>query len=173
MPRKSERTVIPDAPPAAADRAPRSIGFLLSQLGFAASRRFVAALEPIGIHPREFLLLRFVASTRGQSQQALAERLGVPPSRMVALVDSLEERGLIERRPDRQDRRVRALHPTAKGRAVLERAVKIAGEHETRVCSGLDEQEQKQLIGLLVKLQPELTQLPGVHPGLAEEGPGA
>ena len=142
MPRKPDRTNVPEIPPAAADRAPRSVGFLLSQLGFAASRRFVAALEPLGIHPREFLLLRFVASTRGQSQQALAERLGVPPSRMVALVDSLEERGLIQRRPDLHDRRIRALYPTAKGRAVLERAVKIAGEHEARVSSGLDEQEQ-------------------------------
>ncbi|MDX6642680.1 MAG: hypothetical protein QOD76_642 [Solirubrobacteraceae bacterium] len=172
MPRKPERTTQPEIPPAAADRAPRSVAFLLSQLGFAASRRFVAALEPIGIHPREFLLLRFVASKRGQSQQALAERLGVPPSRMVALVDSLEDRGLIERRPDQQDRRVRALHPTAKGRAVLERAVKVASEHEARVCSELDEQEHEQLIGLLVKLQPELIQLPGVHPGLAGDDPG-
>ena len=173
MSRKPDPTVEPGIPPAAADRPPRSVGFLLSQLGFAASRRFVAALEPIGIHPREFLLLRFVASTEGQSQQALAERLGVPPSRMVALVDSLEERGLIERRPDRQDRRVRALHPTAKGRAVLERAVEIASEHEARVCSELDQQEQDQLIGLLVKLQPELIQLPAVHRGLAGDGPAS
>ena len=58
------------------------------------------ALEPVGIDPREFLLMRFVAASEGQSQQALAERLGVPASRMVALVDRLEEAGLVERRPN-------------------------------------------------------------------------
>jgi DNA-binding MarR family transcriptional regulator len=174
MPARPETRDEPNAaPPAAPDRPPRNVGFLLSQLGFAASRRFVKALEPLGIHPREFLLMRFVASSQGQSQQALAERLGVPPSRMVAIVDSLEERGLLERRPDPHDRRIRALHPTAKGRGVLERAIKIAIEHEAQVCSGLDEQEHEQLIELLLKLQPELIELPGVHPGLAKRDPAS
>ena len=84
----------------AADRAPRSVGFLISQLGFFSSRRFTEALEPLGIGPRDFLLMRFVAAADGQSQQTLAEQLGVPASRMVALVDHLEEMGLVERRPD-------------------------------------------------------------------------
>ena len=59
--------------------------------------------------------MRFVAASEGQSQQALAERLGIPPSRMVALVDQLEEMGLLERRPDPEDRRVRGLLPHAQG----------------------------------------------------------
>jgi DNA-binding MarR family transcriptional regulator len=163
----------PEIEPAAADRSPRSVAFLLSQLGFAASRRFAAALAPLAIHPPEFLLLRFVASTEGQSQQALAERLGVPASRMVSLVDHLEERGLLERRPDAHDRRIRALHPTAKGRRVLQQAVEVAAKHEAQVCAGLSERDHDQLIGLLLKLQPELIELPGVHPGLAEERSGS
>ena len=85
-----------------ADQAPRSVGFLISQLGFFSSKAFMEALEPVGIDPREFLLMRFVAASEGQSQQALAERLAVPASRMVALVDRLEEAGLVERRPDRR-----------------------------------------------------------------------
>src|SRR3954467_15309634 len=92
-----------------AARAPRSVGFLISQLGFFSSRRFTQALEPLGIGPRDFLLLRFVDASDGQSQHAPAERLAIPPSRMVALVDRLEEMGLIERRPDPDDRRVRGL----------------------------------------------------------------
>ena len=98
-----------------AERAPRSVGFLISQLGFFSSRRFTAALEPLGIGPRDFLLMRFVAASEGQSQQALAERLQIPPSRMVALVDHLEDMGLVERRPDPEDRRVRGLLPYTQG----------------------------------------------------------
>jgi DNA-binding MarR family transcriptional regulator len=152
-------------------RPPRSVGFLISQLGFFSSRGFMDALAPVGIDPREFLLIRFVAATEGQSQQALAERLSVPASRMVALVDRLEEAGLIERRPDPDDRRVRGLHLTRKGRGVLEKAGKIAIDYETRLCAGINREEREQLIDLLQKLQVSQTELGGVHPGLGKDAP--
>jgi DNA-binding MarR family transcriptional regulator len=148
------------------DQPPRSVGFLLSQLGFVGSKGFTQALSPIGIDPREFLLMRFVATAEGQSQQALAERLGVPASRMVALVDRLEDVGVIERRPDPEDRRIRRLHLTRKGRNTLERAFKIAVEFEQRLCSGLTDAEREQLIDLLHKLQAGQVSRRGVHPGL-------
>src|SRR5436190_23984777 len=114
--------------PPVPDQPPQSVGFLISQLGFFSSKRFAEALAPLEIGPRDFLLLRFVAASAGQAQQALAERLGVPPSRMVALVDELESAGLVERRPDAEDRRVRGLHLTRKGHATLKRAAKAAIE---------------------------------------------
>ena len=157
--------------PPVAQQAPRSVGFLISQLGFFSSKGFMEALEPVGIGPKEFLLMRFVDSAQGQSQQALAERLGVPPSRMVALVDHLEDSGLLERRPDPEDRRVRGLYLTRKGRGALERAAKIAIDHETRLCAGIDREEREQLIDLLQKLQASQTHLKGVHPGLGQESP--
>ena len=155
--------------PPVADRAPRSVGFLISQLGFFSSKAFMEALEPVGIDPREFLLMRFVAASEGQSQQALAERLAVPASRMVALVDRLEEAGLVERRPSAEDRRIRELHLTKQGRGALERAGKIAIDYETQLCAGINRQEREQLIDLLQKLQVSQTELGGVHPGLARE----
>ena len=151
--------MVPEAPP-------RSVGFLISQLGLASSKRFAEELRPLGIHPGEFALMRFVAASEGQSQQALAERLGIPPSRMVAKVDSLEESGLVERRPDPADRRVRALHLTPKGRRLLKRAGEIAVSYESRLCEDLAPAEREQLIDLLQRLQPGLIELRGVHPGL-------
>jgi DNA-binding MarR family transcriptional regulator len=159
----------PRVEPPDAERPPRSVGFLISQLGFFSSRGFMEALAPVGIDPREFLLLRFVAATEGQSQQALAERLAVPPSRMVALVDRLEEAGFVERRPDPEDRRVRRLHLTRKGRGVLGRASEIAIDYETRLCAGINREEREQLIDLLQKLQVGQTALGGVHPGLGKD----
>ncbi len=152
-----------------ASTPPRSVGFLISQLGFFSSKGFMDALAPIGLDPREFLLMRFVAADEGQSQQALAERLAIPASRMVALVDRLEEAGFVERRPDKDDRRVRRLHLTRKGRGVLERAGKIAIDYETRLCAGINREEREQLIDLLQKLQASQTQLRGVHPGLGRD----
>jgi DNA-binding MarR family transcriptional regulator len=155
--------------PPVAERPPRSVGFLISQLGFFSSRGFMEALAPVGIDPREFLLLRFVAASEGQSQQALAERLSVPASRMVALVDHLEEGELVERRPNAEDRRIRELHLTRKGRGALERAGKIAIDYETRLCAGINREERETLIDLLQKLQASQTDLGGVHPGLGKE----
>ena len=153
------------------DRPPRSVGFLISQLGFVSSKRFMEALAPVGIDPREFALLRFVAASEGSSQQALAERIAIPPSRMVALVDHLEEAGLLERRPDPEDRRVRGLHLTRKGRGALERDLKIAIDYETQLCAGINREERELLIDLLQKLQRGQTVLGGVHPGMGEDRP--
>jgi DNA-binding MarR family transcriptional regulator len=155
--------------PPVAEQAPRSVGFLISQLGFISSRGFMEALAPVGIDPREFLLMRFVATDEGRSQQALAERLGIPASRMVALVDHLEANGLVERRPDPEDRRVRGLYLTRKGRGALERAGKIAIDYETRLCVGINREERELLIDLLQKLQVTQTELGGVHPGLGKD----
>src|SRR5262245_18056926 len=99
----------------------RSVGFLLSALGYRVSRRFHAALAPLELDPREFAVLRGVGFADGQSQQAVAAQLQIPPSRMVAIVDELEARGLLERQPRPGDRRVRTLHLTAAGRELLGR----------------------------------------------------
>ena len=88
---------------------------------------------------------------------------------MVALVDHLEDAGLVERRPDPEDRRMRGLHLTRKGRGALERAGKIAIDYETRLCAGINREEREQLIDLLQKLQAGQTDLRGVHPGLGKE----
>ena len=175
MARQPNRTDVADTvPEAAPDRAPRSVAFLLSQLGFVSSKRFLEALAPLGIQPREFLLLRMLSAAEGESQQALAERLHVPPSRMVALVDGLEQRGLVERRPDPEDRRVRALHLTTTGRRLLKKAIRAATDYESELCSNLTAGEREELFDLLVKLQAGKVELRGVHPGLAQEaGPPA
>jgi DNA-binding MarR family transcriptional regulator len=147
-----------------------SLSFLLSQLGFMASRGFHKALAPLGIEPRHFLLLRFVARDEGRSQQALGEMLRIPPSRMVALVDQLEERGLLERRPNPTDRRARALHVTAEGRRLMGRAMQRALAHEGRMGTSLSAEERQQLVALLQKLAAEMNLLSGVHPGLTGGG---
>jgi DNA-binding MarR family transcriptional regulator len=160
-------------PSAARLRVPGA-AFLLSQLGYHSSRLWQARLAPLGLDPRHVMLLRHVAVEEGRSQQALGEALQIPPSRMVALVDALERRDLLRRRPHPDDRRVRALYLTAGGRRLLGEVMEISLAHERQLCKGLQPAEREQLITLLGRVAAEQGLGEGVHPGAADpEGPKA
>lgn len=132
-------------------------------LGYAVSRRFQATLAPLGLEPREFALLRTIAPQQGASQQAIGEQLQIPPSRMVAFVDGLQERGLVERRANPEDRRARALYLTDAGRELLARAFESANELETELCASLSESEREALLDALRHVGAQLGVEPGVH----------
>jgi DNA-binding MarR family transcriptional regulator len=141
----------------------RAVGFMLSSLGHAVAGTFSARLQPLGLEPREFALLRSVGSQEGASQQAVGERLGIPPSRMVALVDALEARKLLERRPSPSDRRAHALHLTEAGRRLLGQATQVAAGLEGELTQDLSAAQRTQLIELLDRVSERLGIPPGVH----------
>jgi DNA-binding MarR family transcriptional regulator len=140
-----------------------SVGFSLSTTGYAVSRRFHEILDPLGLEPRDFALLRAVRAAEGLSQQALAERMRILPSRMVAFIDVLEERGWLERRQRSEDRRLRALYLTGAGHELLGRAFALAVAHERDLCADLSEQEREQLLALLQRVALRLGLPFGVH----------
>lgn len=155
------------------DRAPSTLAFLLSQVGIHASRQFAERIAEVDLNPPLFRVLNLVDAAEGQSQQAIGQAIEVPASRMVALVDELEQRGLVERRPDPDDRRVRALYLTAKGRKSLNRGRKIAKKHEEDLTRGLGAADRKRLLDLLQKMVDEQALGRGVHPGLSGSRPVA
>jgi len=139
--------------------------FLLAQLGSYAAGRFADRIAELGLTPPQTGLLRVVAMRPGQSQQAIAHQLGTPPSRLVALVDGLEQRGLIERRRNPDDRRHHALYLTDAGVHFMQQLAVIGKEHEDAMCAGLDPAERAQLLGLLGRIAAEQGLTPMVHPG--------
>jgi DNA-binding MarR family transcriptional regulator len=147
----------------------RSVGFTISTTGYAVARLFRQILAPLELEPREFALLRAVGALEGQSQQAIGERLQIPASRMVAFVDALEARGLLERRQNPLDRRARALHLTEKGDSLLANAFALAAAHERELCAPLSDEEREQLLDLLQRVGEQLGLSPGVHAALADE----
>jgi DNA-binding MarR family transcriptional regulator len=158
-------------PPTAERLRVPGAAFLLSQLGHHSSRLWQGRLAPLGLEPRHAMLLRHLADDQGPSQQALGEALRIPPSRMVALVDGLEQRGLLKRRPDPNDRRVRTVHLTPDGRRLLGKIMEVSLEHERQLCTGLQPAEREQLITLLNRLVVEQGLAQGVHPGAADPDP--
>ena len=153
--------------PIRGDKAPSSLAFLLSQVGIHAAQRFSERMAEIDLNPPLFRILNLVDAAEGRSQQAIGEAIQVPPSRMVALVDELEQRGLVERRPDPGDRRVRALYLTPAGRETLVRGRGIAKAHERELTKGMPAGDREMLTSLLQQIVDQQTIGPGVHPGLS------
>jgi DNA-binding MarR family transcriptional regulator len=148
----------------------QSVGFTISSLGYAVSSRFVQTLAPLGLEPREFALMRAVSVAEGQTQQAIAAGLHVPASRMVALVDALEARGLIERRHNPRDRRARELYLTPSGVELLDGAFARAAALELELCAGMGEDEREQLLDLLQRVGASLGIPAGVHAATGDAG---
>jgi DNA-binding MarR family transcriptional regulator len=139
--------------------------FLLAQVGAHAASKFGERLATIGLTPPEAGIFRLLAVSQGISQQDLSARLGVHPSRLVAILDELESRGLVERKPNAGDRRQYALHLTVKGKDTFARIGQIARQHQNALCLSLTEGEREKLAELLQKIADEQGLTPGVHPG--------
>jgi DNA-binding MarR family transcriptional regulator len=139
--------------------------FLLAQVGAHAASKFSERIATIGLTPPDAGIFRLLAVTQGISQQDLSTRLGIHPSRLVAILDELEGRGLLERKPNAEDRRQYALHLTAKGRDALARIGQIARQHQDALCASLTQDEREKLTELLQKIADEQGLTPGVHPG--------
>jgi len=144
--------------------------FLLAQLGAHAASKFAERLTEIDLGPAHAGILRILAATPAITQQALANALRTLPSRLVALVDELEEKGLVERRANENDRRSHALHLTEKGRSTFQSLGRIAREHQKHLLAALSEEEQATLAELLQKVADQQGLVRHVHPGYARIG---
>ncbi|HEY0814333.1 MAG TPA: MarR family transcriptional regulator [Pseudonocardia sp.] len=139
--------------------------FLLTQIGTHAAQEFAARVAELDLSPPQVGLLRAIATGPGRSQQALAEQLGTPATRLVALVDGLEQRGLVERRRNPDDRRLYAVHLTDVGRQFMVQVARVARDHDDALLAALDPAERAQLHDLLTRVARARNLPVGVHPG--------
>ncbi len=129
-----------------------SVAFLLVQLGTHVAGLFGERLKPLGLEPRQAGMLVRLAQNNGRSQQAIAELMGLNPTRMVFLTDELEKLGLVERRRNPADRRSHALHLTEAGTVMLARVRDVTQAHEAAITASLSDSERHQLAAVLRRL---------------------
>ena len=144
--------------------------FLLAQLGAHAASQFAEKLKVLDLAPADAGILRLLRVASGLSQQELAGKLGIHPSRLVAILDNLEKRGYLERRPNPDDRRLYSLHLTKSGEEVLGRIGKVAREHQDALLAALSNEERAALGSLLLKVADQQGLTRGVHPGYRQMG---
>lgn len=145
---------------------PSGLALLLSQLGSHVSARFAERLAEHGLTPAHVAVLRVVGQSPGLSQQALSERVGAVPSRIVKLVDELEDEGLVERRRSTKDRRLQELRVRPDAEARIAAVMAAVRDHDAEISGGLSADEREQLVVLLRKLAASQGVGGDGHPGL-------
>jgi DNA-binding MarR family transcriptional regulator len=148
---------------------PVGIAFLLSQIGAHAALGFGERLTVLDLKPQDAGILRMLGSNPGLTQQSLSELLGIFPSRLVALLDSLEKRRLIDRRSSPKDRRSYQLHLTKQGRSALAAIGRVTHQLEDDLLAALSEAEKERLFDALTRIISQQQITPGVHPAYRTE----
>ena len=131
---------------------------LLLQVAFErVHAHFAATVAELDLAPVQAKALHELNVEPPMSMRELAERLKSDPSNVTGLIDRLEARGLVERRPDPSDRRIKGLALTAAGARMRERLFARLYSAPPSVAA-LSEHDQRCLMDVLQRI---LSQPPG------------
>ena len=129
-----------------------SPAFLLARLGAGLKMRAFKGFEQAGFSPYHYSVLALLDEGSRETQATIADTLQLDRSMLVGLLDTLEERGLIERRRDPNDRRRHLVSLTAAGSRQLASFRTIVGAIEEEFLAPLDDDKRAALQGLLLCL---------------------
>ncbi|UBU15515.1 MarR family winged helix-turn-helix transcriptional regulator [Nonomuraea gerenzanensis] len=140
----------------AQDRIPQRLralpSRLVNQVALSANRLVDQALGAAGLRRYHYSLLAALAEFGPASQAALGRRTGIDRSDIVAAVNELAERGLVERSPDPDDRRRNVITVTAAGGRQLEELDRLLSGAQDELLASLNVAEREQLISLLTRV---------------------
>jgi len=152
VPRRTEANRAPErATDAAIDLGalPNVVGYMLRRAQLAAFQDFLRSYAEVDIRPAQYAVLTVIERNPGLRQSQVSAALGIKRANLVALLDSLEHRGLAERVPVASDRRSYALHLTEEGAALMRKLAEVNAAHERRVTGKIGEPGRRELLRLL------------------------
>ena len=125
---------------------------LLGRLGTAMKMQSMERFEAAGFSVYHYGVLAVLDEGERETQATIADALAVDRSMLVGLLDQLEERGMVERRRDPNDRRRQMVKLTPAGRRQLTEFRKMVEEIENDFLAALDEEERRTLHDLLLRV---------------------
>jgi DNA-binding MarR family transcriptional regulator len=128
------------------------VSFLLARANALSIELANSALAVVGLKVRSYSVLALAAGDAPPTQRELSEILRLDPSQIVALVDELQRRALVERRPHPEDRRANVVVATPEGRSVADGARAATQEAERILHARLSADERDQLAALLGRI---------------------
>jgi len=123
-----------------------------------------------GMTRAQWVILARLARQPGISQNEMANLCDVEPITIGRLIDRLEAHGLVERRADPKDRRVRRLHLLPAAEPILEEITEYREMLNEEIVEGLDERARTKLTDTLVFIKSKLTAEPAAASKLQMAG---
>lgn len=124
-------------------KAPHSVGYRIKLLSQVISRRFQERLDPYGLTTFHWLVLCCLWKQDGLPTSALGEQLQQVGGTLTGVIDRMEERGLVRRERDRDDRRVWRIWLTDTGRQLEDVLPELALEVREEAFQGFSEAERR------------------------------
>lgn len=126
-----------------------SLSYLTARAGRIGTQELTELMESESLSRHHFTIICALEEFGGISQNDLAGRSNVNPGHLVAYLDQLSSRGILEREVDPEDRRRNVITLTPEGRKFAARAMEAASHNEAKVFGALDEPQREQLRALL------------------------
>jgi DNA-binding MarR family transcriptional regulator len=130
----------------------RLIGYNARRAALAVIDVFMQRMKIYDLRPVDFSVLSLIMHNPGITSRQLCTTLGVLPPNLVGMINALEQRKLVLRKPHPRDGRAVGLHVTATGQKLMRDAEQTAVELEAQAASRLSAGEVKTLIRLLKKV---------------------
>lgn len=113
------------------------LGFYIHDTSRLRRIIYNTALKPAGVTRSQAWVLAYLSRKDGMAQSDLAGQLDLGKVALGGLVDRLEAAGLVERRADARDRRVKRIFLTAAGRKVVNKIRSISGPTNAEILAGI------------------------------------
>ncbi len=127
----------------------KSIGFLMGDTCRLMKRTFDHRIRDLGISTAQWMVLIQICRQNGLSQIELAERIEIEQSTLVRHLDNLEAQGLVERRPDSLDRRVKRVYLKDESHPLIIALEEKADEARAMILDQISDEELKTTMNVL------------------------
>jgi DNA-binding MarR family transcriptional regulator len=174
MPKTVQSSKTPTRPKstkATGDKAPSSriradtenwdqrLGFLMHDVSRLRRTVFDEFMKPLNVTRSQWWVLAYLSRHDGMIQTDLANDLELGKAALGSLVDRLEAAGLVIRRPDEIDRRVKRIYVSSAGVQLIKEMRGLSNEMSERVLEGLDEDQRHALVDMLGHVKKNLLTL--------------
>jgi MarR family transcriptional regulator, organic hydroperoxide resistance regulator len=148
----SDSIVSTSIPELQAVLAPRGFGYRIKLLSQLIVRKFQERLEPMGLTPFHWVVLCCLWQEDGQAIGSIGEKLQQVGATLTGVLDRMEERGLVRRERDLQDRRIWRIWLTDAGKELQQILPPIALEFQEEIFKGIPKTKRKQISSLLDRM---------------------
>ena len=145
------------------------VGYLITDVGRLLRTLFDRRVRRLGLTRAQWMVLTRLHSRPGLSQSEVADLLEIEKATAGRLIDRLEQKGWVERRADKRDRRINRMHLTPRGLRLHAAIWPMAAATVDDALTALTDRERRQFTEMMLRVKGSLTTLVENDPALSPD----